>query len=106
MRIRIVQTPTVAEADGIDLQRFVPGQRYEVGPQLGSLLLAEGWAVPIGDDEPALLVPFSDADPFMPRVMDRNSPPNLVRETYPPYADDLAAVNDRPRRKRKRDRDR
>jgi hypothetical protein len=100
----MVRTPPTAETDGIDLKRFVPGQRYEVGSQLGSLLLAEGWAVPVGDDEPALVVPFSDADPFMPRVMDRNSPPNLVRDTYPPYAEEIAVVDDRSRRKRRRDR--
>jgi hypothetical protein len=102
----MVRTPTSDETDGIDLKRFVPGQRYEVGSQLGSLLLAEGWAVPVGDDEPAPLVPFSEADPFMPRVMDRHSPPNLVRETYPPYADEIVAVDDVARRKRRRARDR
>jgi hypothetical protein len=102
MRIKVVQTPGVDEIDGIDLKRFVVGQKLEVGTEIGGLLLAEGWAVPVGDDEPAWAIPFSDSDPFMPRVVDRNSPPNLTRETYPPYVDTLAVAADFPRRKGRR----
>jgi hypothetical protein len=102
MRIRILRTPSLVELDGIDLTRFTPGQQYDVGIQLAAVMLAEGWGEPVGDDQPALLVPFSDSDPFMPRVMDRNTPPNLVRETYPPYVDDVDVALDLERRRRRR----
>jgi hypothetical protein len=103
MRIKVVQAPAIDEVDGIDLKRFEVGQKYEVGPEIGGLMLAEAWAEPVGEDEPAWPVPFSDSDPFMSRVVDRSSPPNLTRETYPPYAEaTLAAAADFPRRKRSR----
>jgi hypothetical protein len=104
MRLKIVQTPAHGELDGIDLRRFVVGETYEVGSRVGAVMLAEGWAEPAPDDEPAPLMPFSDDDPFVSRVMDRNNPPNLVRETYPPYADDLAVARDLERRKSRRPR--
>ena len=93
----------MSEADGIDLRPFEPGQRHDVGASLGALLLAEGWAEPL-DDDVALLVPFSDNDPYTARVLDKGSPPNLVRELYPPYADEsmsIAADFERRRRLRR-----
>jgi len=102
MRIKIIQSITADEIDGIDLRRFLPGQKYDVGHRLAAVLLAEGWAEPMDDDEPAVAAPFSESDPFMSRVMDRSSPPNLVRETYPPYADDIAVAHDLERRTRSR----
>jgi hypothetical protein len=101
MRIRVVQRPTTRVVDGIDLRHFVPGQKYDVGTGLGALMLAEGWAEPVDGDEP-VPAPFSDADPYTPRVIDRNSPPNLIRETYPPYADAIPTAADFERRKRRR----
>ena len=101
MRIRVVQKPTISVVDGIDLKHYVPGHKYEVGTGLGTLMLAEGWAEPVDDSEPTI-TPFSESDPFTPRVFDRNSPPNLVRETYPPYADTIAAAADLDRRRRRR----
>jgi len=101
MRIRVVQRPSTPVVDGIDLRHYVPGQKYEVGTCLGALMLAEGWAEPVEDSEPTI-IPFSDADPFTPRVFDRNSPPNLVRETYPPYADTIATAADFDRRRPRR----
>jgi hypothetical protein len=106
MRIKVLQTPRMATVDGIDLQRFVPGQKYEVGNRLGALFLSEGWAEPVPDDEPALLIPFSDADPFTERVIDRNTPPNLVRETYPPYVEPATRAADFERRRSARTRSR
>jgi len=87
--------------DGIELKRYVVGQKYDVGTALGALMLAEGWAEPLDDGEP-MIAPFSDADPFMPRVFDRNSPANLIREKHPPYADMLAVAADHDRRRRRR----
>jgi hypothetical protein len=42
VRIRIVQTPPIAEVDGIALDNFEVGGEYEVGNSLAALLLAEG----------------------------------------------------------------
>ena len=101
MRIRVVQRPTVRVVDGIDLDHFVPGQKYDVGTALAMLLLAEGWAEPVPDNEP-VVAPFSEADPFRPRVVDPSAPRNLIRETYPPYADSIPAAADFERRRRRR----
>ena len=87
--------------DGVNLEHFVVGQRYEVGATLGALLLAEGWAVPC-DAGPAAIVPFSDADPFVIRVADGQTPPNLIRETYPPSADGMNLAGEFERRRRPR----
>jgi hypothetical protein len=58
---------------------------------LASVMLAEGWAVPVPDGQPALVVPFSETDSFAPREYhDNDAPANLTREHYPPY------LNDRP----------
>jgi len=85
------------------LDRFEPGYQYEVGNALGALLLAEGWAEPVPIDEPALVVPFSETDPFAPRpVQDADAPPNLVREHYPPYVRDLSIAADLNRIRRRR----
>jgi hypothetical protein len=104
MRIRIIQKPLIASIDGIRLDRFDRGYEYDVGNSLGALLLAEGWAEPVALEEPAVEVPFSEADPFAPGdYRDADAPPNLVREHYPPCLDqpvDLAA--DFKRRKRER----
>lgn len=90
MRIKIVQKPSLEEADGIDLKRFVVGRHYEVGTSIGALLLAEGWATPVADTEPALLIPSPDRP--VEGVADRRNPSNLIRETYPPYVDDTLAI--------------
>jgi len=101
MRIRIVQTPERASVDGIDLQHFQAGREYTVGSSLGALFLAEGWAEPVDEDQAASVVPFSDDDPFMTRTLvSGDGPPNLKRETYPPYVDDIALAADLERPKR------
>ena len=101
MRIKVVRRPTIAEVDGINLEPFAPGERYEVGATLGALLLAEGWAVPC-EHGCAAIVPFSDADPFVIRVADGHTPPNLIRETYPPSADGIDLGGEFERRRRPR----
>ena len=93
MRIQIVQRPSADSIDGIRLDRFEPGFQYEVGNSLGALLLAERWAVPVADDQPGVIVPFSETDPFAsPAYRDADAPPNLVRENYPPYLDSRPEV--------------
>ena len=74
MRIRIVHKPGDRSVDGVRLDRFEPGQLYEVGNSLGSLLLAEGWARPIADDEDAA--------------------GTLVRDYYPGYFDEQPDASD------------
>ena len=92
MRIRMLQIPPVASVDGVALDCFHVGVEYEVGNSLGSLFLAEGWAVPVELDAPRRPEPFGPDDPFGLTTLDRNSPPNLVREQIPPFLDrDLAA---------------
>src|SRR5437867_2436821 len=105
MRIKMLRSPAQGEVDGVDLRRFVAGHTYEVGSQIGALLLAEAWAEPLPDHDPAAVIPVSESDPFMPRLVSRTSPPNLTRETYPSYGDDVAIAADLARRKRRRQRD-
>lgn len=50
MRLRIRHQPT-GVIDGVSLQHFRRGLVYEVGTQLASVLLAEGWAEPVDDAE-------------------------------------------------------
>lgn len=57
MRIRIVRRPQ-GRADGFNLERFQPGFIYDVGPVVGNLLLAEGWAEPADDVGPAMVIPL------------------------------------------------
>ena len=106
IRIRIVQSPTVADVDGIALDGFRVGDEYELGTCLASLFLAEGWAVPVELDVPAPPEPFSADDPYGTTTIDRNSPPNLVKEQVPPFLErDLAhdfARHWRQRRRRRR----
>ena len=100
MRIKLVRRPTISHVDGVNLAQFAVGERYEVGATLGILLLAERWAIPC-DDQSAAIVPFSDADPFVTRVADGQSPPNLTRETYPaPAAGNAPGGFERRRRPR------
>lgn len=98
LRIKVIQAPPIPCIDGIRLDYFVPGLRYEVGTVLGSYLLAEGWAEPIEDDQNVLLSPLSGFDQEWD---DDPLPPNLHRETYPPYYDGPPALAmDRRRRSR------
>ena len=101
LRIRILQKPPTSSIDGIRLDRFEPGFMYEVGNAIGAVMLAERWAEPLTDDEPALLVPLSQAEAFSDCVAEL-APSNLVREVVPPYFDHLNAAGELDRRKRSR----
>ena len=80
MRIRVIRKPVTECIDGIQLDRFVPGEEYDVGTSLGALFLAEGWAEPL----PPESADPSDPDPFAARrPRTPGDPPNLERETYP-----------------------
>ena len=101
MRIRVLQTPTIAEVDGIRLDVFLPGVQYEMGNCLGALFLSEGWAIPVDSVEPAMVIPLSEFSADRPASP---SPPNLVREIYPPYFNEgsVALAADRPQHPRRK----
>jgi hypothetical protein len=96
MRIKVIQTPTRPDVDGIRLDLFHPGIQYEMGNLLGALFFAEGWGVPVASDEPAMIIPISEP------TADRQRPsPNLTREIFPSYLDlPSALAADRRRRPR------
>ncbi len=96
MRIRVVQTPDQPCIDGIRLDHFVVGQQYDVGHLLASYFLAEGWAEPVDDPSPALVVPL---DEFVV-AGDTRDLPNVRREQVPPYYDGPAIALERRRRRR------
>jgi hypothetical protein len=97
MRIRVIQRPPIPSIDGVRLDRLEPGCQYEVGNSLGALLLAERWAEPVPLDDPAALSQLREIEQFLDPFADRpaadaGDPPNLKRETYPPYVDKLGAA--------------
>lgn len=98
MRIRILQVPRLACIDGIRLDQFVDGLQYEVGNTLGALFLCEGWAEPVDDPSPALVIPLRGFPVDYPRP--RPTPPSLTRETYPSSLEARrATARDRRRRR-------
>lgn len=102
MRIKILQKPPTSSIDGIRLDHFEPGFMYVVGNTLGAVMLAERWAEPVTDDEePALLVPLSQAAAFSDCVSEL-APSNLFREVVPPYFDHLDTAGELDRRTRSR----
>jgi len=74
MRIRVIQRPTMPSVDGLELNRFQPGNVYEVGPALGCLLLSEGWAEPVAS-EPPLLAPMAGSSAVLDRQADEPGAP-------------------------------
>lgn len=86
MRVRITRSLS-GSIDGIQLDRFIPGFVYDVGTSIGSYLLSEGWAEPVVDESPALVVPLH-APMFHPH--------KIIQLPKSEAAD-------RPRRKRARD---
>jgi hypothetical protein len=89
MRIRIVQKPTRAYIDGIQLDNFEEGDQLEVGSRLGALMLAEGWAEPVSFDEPLLPTPPTEKargikpgqGPDPTHLARHNDAPDLNRDT-------------------------
>jgi hypothetical protein len=81
MRVRIVSSMK-GDIDGIDLTKFEIGRVYDMGTSLANYLMASGYAVPVADERPALVVPLDEAD----------------RHTTSP----LAEAADKPRRQRRR----
>jgi hypothetical protein len=100
----MIRQPPISSIDGIRFDCFEVGTEYEVGNSIGALFLSEGWAAPLPLDNPVPYRPFSENDPFDgTRFHHPGDPPNLKRETYPPYLDKLGIASDfqfrrRPRR--------
>ena len=80
MRIRVVQKPGSTSIDGIRLQDFEAGQFYEVGTIVGTLMLAEGWAVP--DNAPDL----ARSAPHRPEIRGVYEPPRALRDIAADYS--------------------
>src|SRR4051812_34909589 len=97
MRIRVRQKPGVPSIDGIRLDLFEPGDEYDVGTTLAMLALADGWAEPVVNERPALVIPFDEMERGS---RTSNSPFNLHRELCRPHVD--LVVADRVTRKRPR----
>ena len=99
MRIRIIRQPQGGYIDGIRLDQFIVGLHYELGIQLSALFLAEGWAEPVDGADVGVVVPLEDFEPDMSSL-----PPNLVKETFPPYFENppSSALDRRRRRRLKR----
>ena len=97
MRMKVVQRPPVASIDGLRLDRFEPGYHYDVGTALGILMLAERWAEPVLNKEPALLVPLNETKPC-----DNHDPLNLIRRKFPPCTEQFSVAADRERKTRTR----
>jgi hypothetical protein len=98
VRIRIIQKPARTSIDGIQLSRFQVGCQYDVGNILGAVLLSEGWAEPVADEQPALLVALEESDADE-RTDDE--PSDSPRETRPGSVDKPSTAADRNRRKRR-----
>jgi CheY-like chemotaxis protein len=59
MQVRICRRPE-GIIDGMSVEHFRAGFVYDVGPQLASVFLAEGWAEPVDERESAPTHPASD----------------------------------------------
>ena len=93
MRIRVIQRPSATSVDGLELNRFEPGQVYDVGTAMGSLMLSEGWAEPVATETPqptnasrsSESTYASDAPGA--RVDERSEAEHRARSTPPPDID-------------------
>jgi CheY-like chemotaxis protein len=69
MRVRICRQPAGA-IDGIPLEHFRAGLVYDIGTQLASVFLAEGWAEPVDEGESRPVKPPSARVPALVLVVD------------------------------------
>ena len=99
MRVKIIERPSERCIDGIHLDQFHVGRQYVVGTSVAALLLCQGWAEPIDDDSPALLIPLGEPTPE--GSVDDSPPPNLVRDESRPHYEGRATAMDHGRRRRR-----
>jgi hypothetical protein len=62
MRVRITHALN-GSIDGIQLSRFRVGEVYDMGTSLANYLMACGFAMPVVDEGPALVIPLDRAHP-------------------------------------------
>jgi hypothetical protein len=98
MRIRMLRRPGETCIDGVRLDRFEAGLEYEVGPSLGALFCAEGWAEPL---EPLEAAPTNPIKPGRESVTG-TARPGWFRERYSKSIDPIGTAHDNPHRKRAR----
>ena len=55
MQVRITKAPTYETVDGISLGHFRVGCVYGLPPPLATLMIVEGWAVPVTDEKDVTL---------------------------------------------------
>jgi CheY-like chemotaxis protein len=60
LRLRITKNPAVASIDGVNVWRYRAGLVYDVPTAIANVFLAEGWAQPADEQEPALFLPPRD----------------------------------------------
>jgi two-component system, chemotaxis family, chemotaxis protein CheY len=58
LRVRITRQLR-GSVDGIDLTKFLEGLTYEIGTTLGNYLLAQRWAEPASQQDPAAVLPLT-----------------------------------------------
>jgi len=81
MRLRILTRPT-GTIDGIPLDQFCIGRVYEVGTQVACVLLAEGWAGVVTDDEGVAFVrPPPEIAKIEPLILVVDDEPDMRRFT-------------------------
>jgi CheY-like chemotaxis protein len=65
VRLRILKTPPASELEGVHIGRYRQGLIYEVPNRVANVFLAEGWAVPVPDETPALILPPKEASAIL-----------------------------------------
>ena len=58
MRVRIISQPTEASIDGLSLSELEVGRVYALPVELATVMIVEGWALPIDGDAVPVLPPF------------------------------------------------
>jgi hypothetical protein len=99
VRLRITQR-LHGSIDGMQLDRFQLGLVYDVGPVLGSLLLAEQWAEPVDDDYESTVTPVTNVRQFAESGHGAKPPYHWRRR--PARREVATAADHPPRRSKKR----
>jgi hypothetical protein len=102
MRIRMLRRPSEKCIDGVRLDRFETGLEYEVGPSLGALFCAEGWAEPLEPLEAAPQIPIKPAKPGTIESVTDTARTGWFRGRFSKSVDPIATAHDSPPRKRAR----
>jgi hypothetical protein len=103
VRLKITRQPS-GSIDGIQLDDFIVGFTYDVGTMLACYLLAERFAEPVLDENPALVIPARTQTRFAGRSSQQKTLPIAEKQlhTAMPQALSEAADQFASRRKRRR----